>query len=757
MMGPIDKVWKVRPVSREGAESLAAELGVSASLASVLLARGLARDASEARRFLKPDVQSVPNPFLLTDMHRAVELVQRAIAERWPILVHGDRDVDGVAATSLLYRLLKSMGADVSAYVPGEVYGIVSETFEAAAAKGVRLLITVDCGTTAHEPIRKARALGLEVIVLDHHQPEGELPPASALVNPNRADCPYEPKLLAGSGVAFKFAWALYLAQEPLFDQELVVVDLETTGLEPQSCEIVEIAAVRVRRGLEVDVFHTLLRPSRPIPQEVIAIHGIDDEAVAGSPSLDEVLPQLLHFVGSRTVVAHNAPFDAGFLHHASLRLLGQGFSNPTLCTRERARAALPTLPRYGLAALCRHLDIPAARFHRALDDARATAELHYRLLRLESRARRAEFFRLYLGDMTLGTLADVVPLLHENRVLCHYGLRQLPSDPRPGVRALCQLAAPGAARLRSRDVTFGIAPLLNAAGRAGQAELSLRLLCTESPLEANELLEAMQQLRENSRSKVEILCVELREMLSQQADLERDRVLVVCSDRHERGVTGVVANRLMDELGRPLVLLIDDGLEVRGSARSPEPLDILELLRACSAELLRFGGHRHAAGLSVVPGRVEALRQALNRAAEDRYGDRPVAAEVAVDLDLALDEVSESLYEELSLLEPFGSGNPAPVLRLQGIVPEEMRRLGRDERHLRLTLATAGGRLQALGWNFADRGLEARTGQPFDLLFRLETNLYQGQRSLRLNLLDVRRALPSGSVKENQYAAWSR
>jgi single-stranded-DNA-specific exonuclease len=737
MKRPHERPWRVRPVQRAEAERLARELEVSVPLAGLLLARGLVRDADEARRFLRPDVQALPSPFLLQDMDRAVDLARRAMAERWPILVHGDRDVDGVAATSLLYRLLKDLGAEVTAYVPGEVYGIADSTIEKAAQQGVRLILFADCGTTAHAPIRRARELGIEVIVLDHHQPEGELPPASALVNPNRADCSYEPKLLAGSGVSFKFAWALYLSLEPAFDEEIVVVDLETTGLEAASCEIIEVAAVRYRRGLERESFHRLVRPSRSVPPEVVAIHGLDDAALTGAPPLEAVLPELLHFLGSSTVVAHNAEFDAGFLDVACRRVLGTGFANRTLCTRNRARSLLPQLPSHSLASLCAHFDIRPKRFHRAPEDARAAGELYYRLLRLEARQRRVDFYKRYLADMTLGTLADVVPVLEENRVLCHFGLKQLSKDPRPGIRALCERVAPGAERLTARNVTFGIAPLLNAAGRAGQAELALRLLCTESPKEARRILEEMDRLRDEGRSRALAMTAELRERLLRQADVERDRVLVVVTDEHQHGVTGVVANRLMDEFGRAVVVLIEDEDGVRGSARAPEGMDILELLRRVDAELERYGGHRHAAGLSVRQDRVEAFRKAVNAAAEEVYADQPLAAALPVDLDLRLEEITEALHEELALLEPFGAGNPPPVFRLQAIVPREVRRLGKEEQHLRLSLGPA---LHAMGWGFADRETRA---EALDLVFVLETNEFQGQRQLRLNLLDLRPALP--------------
>lgn len=746
---PTARLWQLRPVSGPAASDLASALNISLPLAKLLLARGLASDVNQARRFLKPDVMTLPNPFLLTDMDRAVELTRQAVAERRPILVHGDRDVDGVAATSLLVHHLRGLGADVSGFVPGEVYGIAVETIESAAARGVRLLITVDCGTTAHAQIARARELGVDVIVLDHHQPEGGLPPASALVNPNRPDCSYEPKLLSGSGVSFKFAWALHLAFEPAFDEEFVALDFETTGLEPTVDEIIEIAAVRFKRGLELDHFHCLVRPGLPIPAVATSVHGIDDAAVANAEPIEACLPRLLHFIGSRRIVAHNAEFDVAFLDRASRKVLGSGFTNRAECTRNWARELLPDMESHRLAAMCQHFGIETPRFHRALDDARAAGELYYRLLRLASRARRTAFYQRSLGDLTLGTLADVVPLLGENRVLCHFGLRALAQDRRPGIRALCQRVAPDGRRLVSRDVTFGIAPLLNAAGRAGRADLALSLLCTESAAEADLILGQLDQLRSEGRSRAQAMFDDLRARAPQHVDLEHDRVLVFLTRDHKRGVTGVVANRLLDEFGRPTVVLIDDGHEVRGSARAPEGFDLLEILRSAGSELERFGGHRQAAGVSVLQGRVEEFRKAVNIAADELYPDQPLACPAFVDLELSMEDIGESLVAELSTLEPFGAGNPPPVFQLSGAVPREARRIGQDAQHLKLTLGAAQRELHALWWNFPASRPVVAPGEPLDLVFCLETNEYQGRRELRLKLLDLRMALPPAGVKE--------
>src|SRR5262245_13157074 len=204
--------WELhRGHSPEQAAALARELGAPAAIAQILWNRGL-RDAEAARRFVEPRLEDLHDPGLMLGMDRALARIGRALERRERILVHGDYDVDGLTATFLLVSTLRGFGADVRSHIPHRLkdgYGLSTASIEAAAADSVTLVITVDCGISAHEPIARGAALGVDVVVTDHHEPSASLPVAAAILNPHQAGCAYPYKGLCGVGVAFKLACAL--------------------------------------------------------------------------------------------------------------------------------------------------------------------------------------------------------------------------------------------------------------------------------------------------------------------------------------------------------------------------------------------------------------------------------------------------------------------------------------------------------------------------------------------------------------------
>src|SRR5688572_10857738 len=212
-MASVARIWEAVPCDDARSEVMARELGLSPITARLLCARGLV-DLEDARRFLSPSLDDLHDPFLLTDMAPAVERILRAIALRERIAIHGDYDVDGVTSTVILRRALELLGADVIHFIPERMrdgYGLQTPALDRLRADGVKLVISVDCGIRADAAARHAAAIGLELIITDHHEPDASLPPALAVINPKRHDCTYPDKNLAGVGVALKLVQALCL------------------------------------------------------------------------------------------------------------------------------------------------------------------------------------------------------------------------------------------------------------------------------------------------------------------------------------------------------------------------------------------------------------------------------------------------------------------------------------------------------------------------------------------------------------------
>jgi len=552
---------------------LAAELAVPPVVARLLCQRGLG-DPELAARFLSPRLDHLLDPFALADMRRAVERIQQAIARRERIAIHGDYDVDGITSTVILRRALELHGADVVHFIPERLrdgYGLQPAAIERLHADGVALVISVDCGIRGADAARRARELGVDLIVTDHHEPDLELPPAYAVINPKRADCTYADKHLAGVGVALKVVQAL----------------CSRTGRESWLPGFVKIAAI--------------------------------------------------------------------------------------------------------------------------------------------------------------GTLADVVPLVGENRVIAKLGLDLLSRGPhKVGLRALLDIAGLSGKTIDSYHVSFMLAPRMNAAGRMSSPDLATRLLLASDESLADEARALAQQLdAENVRRQEEEagIFAAAKKIVQTDPEVGARSVLVVAGEHWHRGVIGIVASKLVEAFHRPAIVLSLEGETAHGSCRSIPGFDMLGALERCADRLIRFGGHKQAAGLTLDSARVRELRLAVNDVADEVLGPEDLMPRLRIDADLGFRAITGDVASGVAALAPFGAGNPRPVFAARGVqVVDGPRKL--KERHLKMALRQDGRIFRAVAWRAAERHEyidEHRSG--VDVAFSLEQNQYNGETYVELTLADVRRA----------------
>ena len=586
--------WALRAPT-EGAtpaavEALAARLRVPTLVARLLWQRGLCEDA-RAAAYLAPRLSALTSPLLLPDIERAAERLARAVAARERIAVCGDYDVDGMTGTALLVRFFRLAGADVVWAIPDrdeDGYGLSVAGVERLAADGVRVAVTVDNGVTAHAAIERAVALGMDVVVTDHHLPGDTLPPAVAIVNPSRRDAPPQPPgPPCGCALAFKTAWAV---------------------------------ADRLRGG-------------------AAAMNG------------------------------------AG----------GDG----------------------------------AARFKAFLRDA--------------------------MGLVALATVADVVALEGENRVLVSHGLQALRASEHAGIRALLEVAEVGAAPLTTQDVSFRLAPRLNAAGRLSRPELVIDLLTCAEPARARELAAQLDRANEQRRRIERIVLEQALPRAAEQAGDGARRSLVVHGQGWHKGVIGIVAARLVDLHARPTVVIGFDGDDGRGSCRTSPDVDLHRALTRCGPHLKRYGGHAMAAGLEIGLAEIDRFAEGFEAAVREQTGAGDVAERVVwADLESRADDWDLATAEALQRLAPFGAGNPEPRFLLRAVrVAGRPRMLGAEASHLSFALQQKGGAVRVVGFHRADLHDLAASEQPLDLLVTATVNEWRGTRTPELRLLEARAHLP--------------
>jgi single-stranded-DNA-specific exonuclease len=364
---------------------------------------------------------------------------------------------------------------------------------------------------------------------------------------------------------------------------------------------------------------------------------------------------------------------------------------------------------------------------------------------RLSRRKKLSEEFRRFclesLAFVALGTISDVVPLLDENRVLVKYGLMALQKPRKPGLRILVEsiLRDRGKASIEASDVAFRIAPRLNAAGRLGEAEAAMRLLEAEDESEARSLAAHLERENKRRQGIEQEIHAAARAMVLEDTDLARSRVLVLASRAWHAGVIGIVAARIAEEFHRPTILFaVEDG-RARGSARSVNGVHFTHALERCAHLLRGFGGHEMAAGAVIDPERIEDLRREL-QGAIDRTPEEMVP-EVQVDARVSLSDLNASVLSELALLAPHGRGNPEPVLTAEDIdVVGAPRLIGAQGAHLAFHVRQAGAVFRAVAFGQAEHypGV-SREGARVSLLLEPRENLWQGRRSIELNVLEIR------------------
>ncbi|RUM88123.1 MAG: single-stranded-DNA-specific exonuclease RecJ [Thermodesulfatator sp.] len=570
--------WIFRLPPPESVEVLRREGGFPRLLAIFLANRGLS-DPAEAHSFLYPRLTDFADPFEIPDMLEAVRLLAREIQAGRPVGLYGDYDADGLCGTAILYTFLREIGARAKVVFPHrerEGYGFHARLLPYLREEGVRLVVTVDCGITAHEAVAEARRLGLSVIVTDHHELPPSLPSAEAVVTGKRTPQSSPFYDLCGAGVA--------------------------------------LALVRALRKY----------------------------------------------------------------------LYEQGFFGPN---------PVPNLRRY--------LDLAA-----------------------------------------LATVADMVPLRGENRLITFFGLQELSETQRPGLQALKRVSGVNGV-VGPEEISFRLAPRLNAAGRLGEALPAFQLLVTEDPAQAEELAQELNRCNAERQRVEEAVLREAREKL---AVLDRIPPAVVLSGDWPLGVLGLVASKLVEELYRPVVLLARKGEILKGSGRSVPEVDLYEAFRRAREDLLSFGGHPAAGGVKLSLEKEEAFGRSLGKAVEEILAEKGLSLEeLAPRLELeATARVGELLkpdfLETFERLGPFGPGNPEPVLALSDFEVRGARLVG--EKHLRFTLWQEGAGLSAIGFNLGEKSLSLLEGGGLWLAASPVFSDFQGQRYLELRIKDLKKRL---------------
>ncbi|MBP2634139.1 MAG: recJ: single-stranded-DNA-specific exonuclease RecJ [Firmicutes bacterium] len=349
-----------------------------------------------------------------------------------------------------------------------------------------------------------------------------------------------------------------------------------------------------------------------------------------------------------------------------------------------------------------------------------------------------AAFFD-YLDIVAIGTVADIVPLTGENRILVKMGLQQLSNTNNPGIKSLLEICDLADKDINSGTIGFVIAPRLNAVGRVSQAAAGVELLITDNYEQAYELAKLLDS--ENiARQNIEKTILAKAEEQLEMVDVNAAKVLVLAGEEWHSGVIGIVASRLVDKYYKPVIMIsIRDGVG-KGSCRSIPAFDMYAALAHCSDLLTQFGGHRQAAGLSLPQQNIAMLCERLNSFAAATLSASDYIPVLNIDSVLPLEEVNAAFIEQLACLEPYGYGNPSPIFACHNVVLKEKKVIGQANRHLKLKLKHATVK-DVIAWNMAELSTSLICDRSIDLVFVPKFNEWQGQKNLQLTAHDVRQS----------------
>ena len=347
-----------------------------------------------------------------------------------------------------------------------------------------------------------------------------------------------------------------------------------------------------------------------------------------------------------------------------------------------------------------------------------------------------------HLDLVALGTIADVAPLTGENHVMVRHGLDVLTTTNKAGLVALKAVANVDN-RVDARSVGFALGPRLNAAGRLGKADSGFHLLVSVDLQEAKELarkLNAINQERKNIQEQVQD---EAEYLIGREVDLKEDRIIVLASENFHSGVVGIVASRIVEKYFRPVVLIALEGGIGKGSGRSIPHFNLHRAFTDCARHLVQFGGHAYAAGLTIDEDNVDSFRNAMNEVGRRILSKENLVPEMFLDMSLKISEINEALYKQITRMEPFGEENPPPVFLIECASISRLKRIGREESHVRFRVNQGGARIDAVGFNLAEEFASIDVElEKVDLACEFQINNWNGGNKLELKILDLRRSV---------------
>lgn len=705
--------WFKKQISKTQVESVSKKYSLDPITASIMVRRGIT-GGRDILYYIEDDLRFQHSPFMFAAMEDAVDRILDAKEENEKVLIFGDRDVDGVTSTTVLYDCLSSMGIDVSYKLPGgdDAYGLSMQAVEEFAANYGSLIITVDCGISNNAEIAKAAELGLDVIVVDHHNAPETLPSPAIIIDPKTENSGYPFPDISGCAVVYKLVSAIRFSQSSWYKQDVTLLNVNK---ENSAVECVKV--------------HNLVPVSR-LTQTV----GPDTASLS-----DTNLPSYLQ---GQLLLA----WDAKSLSQDLQSLFGDGAQFNLVDIRDEAAKLFPKFASMTLTQLK-----GMSKMAKYGDHEPTEIGGFYNIFVTWVQKSLAKDFPSFaqaeekdLQLVALAALADIMPMKNENRIFVKNGLKSINSGRiRPGLRELMAELNLTGKRINSIDLSWVVVAHLNAAGRLGQPELAAKLFITDSQ---NERLETAKQIIELNAERKQ-LCVDAWNYAGIQAKasipLHSNKLCVVIDERINRGVSGILAGRLVSTYNVPaMTVTIVDGIAI-GSMRSCRDYDVTQFLNKMDDLFINHGGHNFAAGFSFKRERLAEFEERIKTlSSEIKLGDTKDTGG-DIDAEIPAQYLTPALLDISDRFEPYGEENPQLLFMAKNIRVASGQRMGKGEKmHLKITVDCGKYKWPCIFWNEGERlGRDFNVGDRVDFIFRVERNVFNRIETPQINLVDIKKS----------------
>ena len=702
--------WKKTSVSQKEIEPLCKKFSLSPLLAAIFVRRGIT-EGKDLLYFLEDDLRFQHQSFNFAEMEDAVERILQARDEGEKVLVFGDRDVDGITSTAILYSQLERLGLDVRYRLPtgDEPYGLSKTAVDEFAKEDGSLIITVDSGISNIEEIKYAASLGIEVIVTDHHNPPEELPEAIIFLNPKLKNSAYPFSDISGAAVAYKLSNALRFSETSLYNMEICILQIEKN--DEENCYIIDCLKIK-----------NLVLGAR-----------LKEKIYLGKTSIYDL--KLFNFLSNQLIYSWDAKESKEYLSS----LFGSGFEFSIMDLRSEISKLIPSAKNKSAKEISK-LSVLSKYQEENTSLLDAIASLYITYCTLFIRDKNKDFKKFEAEDIQLvgiAALADIMPMKNENRIFVKNAISQMKNyGANKGLAELLKTLSISPSEITCTDLSWSLIPALNATGRMGKPELALQLLLSKDSEEEKTLAEEIYSLNEERKKQVSSATYKIQKKVQDSIKENDDKLCLIIDEEINKGLTGLIATKIMQDYSCPTIVVTKVQESYSGSMRSFGSFISTDFLQSLGDIFINFGGHDYAAGFSFEKRNLDFFLQAVKKSIIN-FQKAGEIEENSLDAEVPLEYLTPKLFEELKIFEPYGNENKELHLFTPNVTLSDAKIFGKKEPyHLKLEFNTGKYKIPSLFWGQAKRMEEdIKVGKKYDIVYNLDLDIYKGNVLKRLKL----------------------